>query len=75
MVVGEPVMMGGDLDDKDERRITRLENNGSDFLISSHNHGMSQSQAAGINGIQGNLPAAESASFGCRPNFKNTTLL
>ena len=48
MIVGEPVMMGGDLGHKDERRITRLENSHTaDFVTSSRNH----STPPALNGI------------------------
>ncbi|XP_067935009.1 LIM domain-binding protein 2-like isoform X2 [Watersipora subatra] len=53
MIVGEPIMMGGDLGDKDERRITRLENsNSSDFLTSNHLHPSGHPVMNGGNGVR-----------------------
>lgn len=37
MIVGEPILMGGELGDEDERRITRLENNNNtDYMSPQH---------------------------------------
>lgn len=59
MVVGEPILMGGDLGDKDERRITRLENNnGADFPPTLHNHVMPE---ASMNGGRGSSHSGMSA--------------
>ena len=35
MIVGEPSLMGGEMDDEDERFITRLENNPSETSLSN----------------------------------------
>lgn len=46
MIVGEPILMGGELGDEDERRITRLENNNNTDYMSppppSHQPSLSQ---------------------------------